>query len=274
MEDVEIQKKGIIFIILADDMAGGFDLNLFRRSADKAIGLNEALPGKNDAVHICFLNSKSIAGEIFSNLIQFTLAAFKPLMKVRARIHKGATREEYLTKLQQFGIPTEHIPSSPNDNEAHTAFWTQRKSLERKTVESTKDQSECNVTKSEVNASETRVSFLGPSDVIFGRGYKINLHPGNIRYRSLIEDSKDNYDSCGRKSKTLITNKIVSAIKTKGRFLKADKYGWILVTDEAARLKVSHTFRDLGKGRTSTRLAGGGSAKKVVPEKRARSEKE
>ena len=94
-----------------------------------------------------------------------------------------------------------------------------------------------------VNAQQA-ICIPGPYDVTLGRGRRCNRHPGNIRLRSLVDRAKNIYDFSSKGDKTRITEKIVTAVKQNGRFLKEEKFGWVEVEDEVARLKVSHVFRD------------------------------
>jgi hypothetical protein len=145
--------------------------------------------------------------------------------------------------LPSFGIPTDKIPKSPDDNEAQTNLLKQRKLLE--------DERErlAALMLQNPNSTYTEEHLLipGPYDVLFLRGRNSNEYPGNYRFRGFIEDMKSIYDKSSKNDKTCITIKIVKAIKTKGRFLKAGKLGWVEVDDKTARLKASHAFRDLSR---------------------------
>lgn len=88
----------------------------------------------------------------------------------------------------------------------------------------------------------------GPKDVILGRGRKTNNHAGNIRLRIMVEELIEVYKTKSKKEKKEITQRIVLAIQTNGRFLKeSEMFGWVEVPDEVARIKVSHAFRDCNK---------------------------
>ena len=94
-------------------------------------------------------------------------------------------------------------------------------------------------------------------DVVLGRGYPYQQFPGNLRLAILIDQHRATYQSSNRPNKTAISNMIVQAIKrSNGRFItKRNKDddsssvgslgigGWVVVSDEVAREKVSHGFR-------------------------------
>jgi hypothetical protein len=86
------------------------------------------------------------------------------------------------------------------------------------------------------------------NDVLLGRGKGYYQHLGNIRFRTVIESRRDDYDaSSSGGQKRDISNQIIDAIHGMGgRFLKDDAtFGWILADREVARQKVAHCFRAL-----------------------------
>ena len=87
-----------------------------------------------------------------------------------------------------------------------------------------------------------------PNDVLFGRGRNVQDHPGNLRLHQLIENNRTRYEDAPKWEKTVIASEIVAIIKEEnGRFLKAvsgsGNKKFIVQDSEAARDKVSHTFR-------------------------------
>lgn len=73
-------------------------------------------------------------------------------------------------------------------------------------------------------------------------------HQGNLILRNLVEAYSDKYEAATRNKKKTVTIEVLGIIKQSGRFIKEEDVGWVEVTDEVARLKVSHVFRDLRKG--------------------------
>ena len=88
------------------------------------------------------------------------------------------------------------------------------------------------------------------NDVLCGRGGSINSHPGNERFRQLVEKRKRVYLTARfKREKRLIANSILSEIRTidpPGRFLTRDtKTGtWYDIGDEKARDKTSQALRE------------------------------
>ena len=87
---------------------------------------------------------------------------------------------------------------------------------------------------------------VNPQDVLCGRDKYSHIHPGNTRYRKIIESHRAAYQSApSRDHKTQITIRIVGTVRDYGgRFLKLEKNNtWVDVGDMYAREKVSHSFR-------------------------------
>jgi len=88
------------------------------------------------------------------------------------------------------------------------------------------------------------------NDVLCGRGGYINSHPGNERFRKLVEKRKRVYLAARfKREKRLVANSIVSeirALEKPGRFLAKDsKTGnWFDIGDEKARDKTSQALRE------------------------------
>ncbi len=90
------------------------------------------------------------------------------------------------------------------------------------------------------------VTMPSTSDVLFGRGKGATVHPGNIRLSLLLESQFSEFESCGRRQKTVVSEKIVEEMKARGVcFLKKVDGIWREVDDSVARAKISHDFRTL-----------------------------
>ena len=87
------------------------------------------------------------------------------------------------------------------------------------------------------------------NDVMYGRGGGTNHHPGNKRYRKMVEDRKLEYVNSKRLDKPLVALEIIRLWRGQlppGRFLKLDeKTGlWNDVGDKKAREKTSQALRE------------------------------
>jgi hypothetical protein len=88
-----------------------------------------------------------------------------------------------------------------------------------------------------------------PEDVLFGRGKTVVEHPGNIRFRQVVDLYMLQYETANRTEKTRITEIIMYMVQgSAGRFLKRDDgINWEEVDDATAREKVAHAFRNRRK---------------------------
>lgn len=87
------------------------------------------------------------------------------------------------------------------------------------------------------------------NDVLYGRGGGTNHHPGNKRYRKLVEERKVDYVNSKRLDKPLVALEIINTWRSQvppGRFLKLDEPSglWFDVGDKKAREKTSQALRE------------------------------
>ncbi|VEU44098.1 unnamed protein product [Pseudo-nitzschia multistriata] len=86
-------------------------------------------------------------------------------------------------------------------------------------------------------------------DVMYGRGGGTNHHPGNKRYRKMVEDRKVKYVNSKRLDKPLVALEIIKEWRAQwppGRFLKQDEATglWNDVGEKKAREKTSQALRE------------------------------
>lgn len=150
--------------------------------------------------------------------------------RARFRTHFGSI-ESILVELHNYGIPMEGNPILPNGGvslEWHRE-WLQ---LQRQQEENSGFDSE------KINAPHR-------FDVLFGKSKRAREHTGNLRAQQLVEMHREKYESAGKFEKTVIAERIVTMIhNSHGRFLKWEDCGWFEVSNEDARDKISHFFRN------------------------------
>ena len=226
--DVVIQKRGLVFISyrVGKVPEPKFDTVAWMQIAD----LQNWFPMKIPAIHVC--SSANFAWRVFQPLCWVIMGEH---LRRRVRIHDGA-HLECLYALQSFGISPDKLPicliTGSLKTTAHTKFLNARKAKEVLMKQSS--------TPLEV------VDDLTDNDVALWRGRIYQLHPGNVRMRELIAESREEYDKATKGPKAEIAMEIVQKIKTqyKGRFLTKDSDGvWIEVPDKEAQRKVSKAFR-------------------------------
>jgi hypothetical protein len=93
--------------------------------------------------------------------------------------------------------------------------------------------------------SEEGLKFYSRNDVLCGRGGGTNVHPGNRRFRDLINANRRAYLKARKNDKPAISRSIVRTIREmNGRFLKKDEKGlWFEIGDDGAREKTSQALR-------------------------------
>ena len=110
-----------------------------------------------------------------------------------------------------------------------------------------------------------------PHDILCGRDKTAHNHPGNKRFRTIVQSKREQYQSAGRRDdKNRIINEIIAQVyREGGRFLRNDEDTgeWVLVEPSGVHDKVSHALRSAKEPRrTPGEMAGeaGGSQSKFV----------
>eukprot|EP00980_Cylindrotheca_fusiformis_P028528 scaffold22607_cov123-Cylindrotheca_fusiformis.AAC.25 len=261
-DDEETQKKGAVLVSWAVGFRQPPRVKMGPRFKSAVWAMVKlamtAVPMRHEAIHLCYDNL------LLAPVLALVKVSLGMYLGVRVRTHYGKEKKalepnyslllsragneaECQRKLQTFGIPTSAMPLNPSDMAALEQVWTKRKNYEM-----------------DPGFKTTKNSILVPGhlDVLLGRGRRCQEHIGNMRLRNLVEDCKPVYDNVSRKEKTLISQEIVETIKKNSdHFLKDEDVGWVEVDDQIARLKVSHTFRDVSKDANKTK-AGGVAAKR------------
>jgi hypothetical protein len=97
-----------------------------------------------------------------------------------------------------------------------------------------------------IPASKEGIKFYSRNDVLCGRGGGTNVHPGNRRFRDLINANRRAYLKARKNDKPAISRSIVRTIREmNGRFLKKDEKQvlWFEIGDDGAREKTSQALR-------------------------------
>ena len=97
-----------------------------------------------------------------------------------------------------------------------------------------------------VPPSTEGTKFYSRNDVLCGRGGGTNVHPGNRRFRDLINGNRRAYLKARKNDKPAISRSIVHTIREmNGRFLKKDdkRDVWVEIGDDNAREKTSQALR-------------------------------
>ena len=244
----EIQKKGVVFIMFNKHP---WHAPVIDEGAWSIARLSwNIAPVRHVGTHFCFdERAKKLAN---SMMIHAVLPTAETRARVRLRFHYGSLPETYYT-LMTFGIPTKVLPVTP-DGEAkweHHHEWVRM----REELEAKKEEQQTTVATDNIQGDDTSTGVPTPLDVVMGSDRFAHNHTGNAAYKFLIYEHQEHYDRAdSRIEKTLITSKIVMAVKDYGgRFCmrKQGISGWVIMDDWLARTKVADAFR----GRRKTAVA-------------------
>jgi len=158
---------------------------------------------------------------------------------------QSQTKKIFNQNLEDMETPKQNVMMETNSNEVNTPT----------SPTSDKDKQGVIVTpgsskKATDNQKNKFIREPHDNDVLCGRGGSINSHPGNERFRQLVEKRKRVYLTARfKREKRLIANSILSEIrslKPPGRFLAKDtKAGnWRDIGNEKARDKTSQALRE------------------------------
>ena len=220
LKDEATQKRGMVG--LAYNV--GRDHTTDREAVWKAAKLVSIIPLRFTGVHYCYDDEK------IRMLFGVAMYVFNKNARVRCRLHFG-THMECIYTLMTFGINAADLPVSPTGEKRldnHNEYL--RKIRQYESVR---------------NDGIQRIIVPGTLDVLLGRGKPLQKHNGNLNYHYVVEGYHAQYEQASKLEKTQIAKTIVDKIHEQGgRFLKQEDAGWVEIDDEAARTKISHTFRN------------------------------
>lgn len=246
----------------------------------------ESLPVRTCSIHFC------LPDQPFYQVIKRLLVLQMPSYRKRMKFHVGQNIELQYT-LKGFGIPIELIPLTDTGNvkTSYLKQWIKLRKLLEVMIETEAKNNSCygsDVGGEGLFNDDTSINTMGSSvmsvpynqmksiiecprshDVVFRSGTSMSCHPGNVRFRCLIElkhDTKTNISSSNgggnndiniasstivsKRSKVTqaeLAEQVIDEIETNGgRFLKWDNKGyWTKIQDRTqVHTKVSLSIRD------------------------------
>jgi len=158
-----------------------------------------------------------------------------------------ATKRSNFVSNSENLTPIESKESVGNDgNENSDSTPPSRSNDEEEDSKPTSDSPGPRKEQAAVPPSKEGIKFYSRNDVLCGRGGGTNVHPGNRRFRDLINANRRAYLKARKNDKPAISRSIVRTIREmNGRFLKKDeKLGlWFEIGDDGAREKTSQALR-------------------------------
>jgi len=231
VEDYENQRRGVTCIFYHVDHAIN-DWHTVMKNAR----VRHAVPVRFCGLHLCYNHA-----EVWS-LACKVIGVMNTHNRVRIRAHYG-THMECQYELMTYGIPRSTLPVTPTGElliDGHLMWLETRKQRE-------KERTIFPITSIVMEESKFDENIgPNPEDVLLGRGKTVVEHPGNTRFRQMIERFMIQYEDAPRLEKTCLAEIIVRMVKeSSGRFMKRNEKGaWEEVEDEIARKKVAHAFRN------------------------------
>jgi len=265
-EDIETQKKGVIFIFSSDESALSSISNF---ASKKEYSLyREGSPVRRSCTHFC-LPEKNPKMRIFRAIMMLAMSSEE---RVRTRIHMDGFTTETNYDLLTFGIPVSELPitSTGVTKTKHHSQWIKtRKAIDASRMKSLEGCYSITKQRQEQYHSITSSQFLSfdfctypptydqflkyhrqepiihpmVNDVLFSKGGKNITHFGNIEFTDLLKNALTEYVTItplhSRKIRKAIRQSIMEKVRARGgRFLTLDKtlpggYCWIEITNES-----------------------------------------
>jgi len=233
----ETQQKGILFVMWL-----GRDTNIRIPQTEERVVCNKsfaAFPLRVVGIHFCWPNTT------FFHLIRsFFVIVMGSNLRTRVHFHSGE-RQELSYKLMGFGLPVQLLPTTESGvikTKNHTQWFKTRQLLEK------------NVSTNPTTQPGNLVGAIecpAVNDVLYERTKPCMFHPGNIRFKGLIEEKKEEHALLSQTGKRDFAWTIVAEVELRnGRFLTWDRKSgfWIQLRDRSEiRLKVATSLRDFNK---------------------------
>jgi len=235
-DNIDVQNKGLVGIFWAHHFRME-DLNKRSIAITKMI---PCMPVRFCSLHVCLTNVNNLAK--MANAMY--LYAIGPDYRKRTRVHLGSA-VECVYALQTFGIQAHDIPINTTTGKRKTQNHQKWVELQQKRDGAIAE-----------NKSFLAIECPKQNDILFGRGWPKMGHPGNVLFRNLIQTRLEDYNNSRSKGeKTTMAYSIVLELKeNRARFLREDEIngGWIEVSNELARKKVSIAFRCFRRAETKS----------------------
>jgi len=238
-EDVEAQRTGFVTIALGGEHSS--KVSGLPSSKDRWLLTRMMFSSavRNAAVHICYPDTPLF--RILKAAYALGLQASEST-RFRVKLHSGSdTEARYI--LMGYGIPVDQIPmtSSGKVKPGGLHQWLNvRTRIETERIEN----GAINVNDIDLNIIECP----GFNDVAIRPGKAYLCHPGNVKFKELLDKYMDEHASANRKMKDTISWRIIEEIERRnGRFLEWDnKSGfWVENKDRNSfRTKIPVYFRD------------------------------
>jgi len=188
----------------------------------------ESFPARIASVHFCCQDGVAIR-----MIKAVSLLMMGDNNMIRFQCHNTDDQWEARYKLMSYGIPVDLLPFTDTGNVKIKNFvqWTKvRKLIENKKRVDSMELVECPLS----------------TDVVYKIGTGSMAHPGNVKFRDLLEANfMDYHKSTNHAGKQAVVRRIMEEVlQPEGRFLEWDSRGcWIVIRDPGViRAKISNSI--------------------------------
>eukprot|EP00536_Pseudo-nitzschia_multiseries_P001272 jgi/Psemu1/234448/estExt_Genewise1.C_160015 len=218
-EDVETQRKGLITIIWpkesSDDESNNYRLD--RIMFMKRVYAN--LPVRSCSIHFCCASAMSGSSPHYRRvrMLRTLCILTMPHVLNRMKFHTGQS-VELLYTLRAFGIPSELIPvtDSGNVKTVYLKQWMKQ----RRMLDAARETG-----RTIGNEGLEFIECPGLHDVVFRTGTSLYAHPGNVRFRCLLESKHENPVFSAQSTRAELAMQIIEEIQANGgKFLRWDSH--------------------------------------------------
>jgi hypothetical protein len=238
-EDIENQKKGVVSLSLPGEHGIHTKELPNRQDRLKLARYILANPVRFCAIHFCYPDT---------HFFRLSRAAYSLAMhtsesiRFRTKFHMG-TGTETRYQLMTYGIPQSQLPLTSGERVKPGSIlqWINARAL----IEGKRrEYGVTNVEDCDINI----IDCPGFNDVAMRPGKAYLCHPGNVRFKELLDEKIDAYTNGNRKDKDRISWEIISVVKGwNGHFLEWDNSlgFWVENKDgENIRTKIPVYLRD------------------------------
>lgn len=252
--------KGLACVYYDTAKPGKKFLTLGLKSQMAVMNVAATIPYRYTSVQLCLKAGKGLA--LNNAVLRVIMSAYPESSTVRTRLHYGSNMElQY--QLQSHGIMLKTCPvdSAGETRQDILNVWYEKHLVYMESrggsVGGLRDTYKVRTTsivgsRGSIGKENLRVQtvVIGCNDVLLGRGKGSQDHPGNVRFREVLNGHRDVYDKAPRKKRRIIANELALMLRSNGvRFHKLNEgKQWVEETDsKAVEDKIGQLFRSIRK---------------------------
>ena len=238
----------IVYNLGPNGSSGAFD-RITKVSGWKIARLFNIYPTKIASIHYCYDDIR------IKRIVSLGSIILGSTIRARFRSKQGSPTE-IVYDLMTYGISPDILPFATTGKfiyTNHNLFIKQQQVFDSNISNNATMFAEGDPQQQQrQHQQQRRVIVPQNSDILLKRGGQYHNHPGNARFHSIVNEHFQHYEESGKHEKKHVSQSIVNIIKygesgkkvVMSRFLKLDDAGWIMISDDEARDRVAHAFRN------------------------------